>query len=1025
MKNHTWSKRWAAIAVLLFALPLISLVTHHATTQSAHAQLAGGYRLSSLSYLRKVVFLINRHYVERKQIAPAKMFREALKRIQLLVPSVMIKMDKNNKKVDIYVDKKHKAFKLKGFPIVFSVPFQLRPIFAFIEKHYRGDVKLRKIEFAAIHGVLSTLDQHTSFLPPSYYQEMNFHTEGKFGGLGIVIQNKDGFLTVLSPMPGTPASRVGLKPMDRIVRIGDESTINMTLNEAVSKLRGKPGSKVVIWIQRKGLPKPKRVEIIRAIIRVKSVTSHLLPKKVGYIRIKQFQKTTSRNVRKALKAFHAETKGLKGLILDLRSNPGGLLNQAIAVSDIFLKKGTIVSHAGGSSQREEHKASSLGTEPDYPIIVLVNRGSASASEIVSGALKNHNRALILGQQTHGKGTVQVLFPMSPPRYFSRGERSALKLTVAQYLTPGGISIQKIGITPDIAIHAVYITKDLVHFFDSVEQRKLKNKKLPRFLRGIREHRRPLYRLSFLDQRSDKERASQYREDYNNKQKFKPDFEVSLASKLLLATKASERKAFYRSIRASLNKIRTRENKRINKTLKKYGINWKKQKKRTKKMARLSIRTQLLPLPPAKGKKGKKSEKRRSPKGKNVWAGSGFRLKVTIRNKGTATAYRVRAVSNADYWFLNRKEFVFGKIRPKQTKTWFVNFEIPKWVKPQVQKLSINVSSSDKRIKSKKDLLLKINGYKRPRFDFSYALEERKGNGDGLIQPGEQFALRVSVRNQGAGHSFPVTGLLRNKTGRELFIKTGRIRFGAIKKGQHATGWFYFNIHPHTSKRTIEMQLSIFDTKLHTTAKQRLSIRVHASELSKNKLSGRWLKVKERWAWVYGGAAMDAPRIARVAKGSVLKITGRLGPFVEVSLPKKLWGTVKQKPRKGHKPAWRGWIPSRDVTYLNKKGKSKKPTMRLYWQAVTPQIAIKQADKPLIVTKPTFLLQGNVRNNVSLLDVYVLVNNEKVFYRALRNVPKVGLRLPIKLKKGQNRILIVARESVQFSGYKEINIFYKK
>lgn len=1020
MKNRLWIKRWGLVLALALALPIIPLTTQYISSRKAHAQLGGGYQLSSLSYLRKVIFLVNKHYVDRRQIDPPKMFRDALKRIQLLVPSILIRMPKGKKTVEVFVDKKRKTFTVKSFPVVFSVPFQLRPIFAFIEKNYRGDIALRKIEFAAIHGILSSLDPHTGFLPPSYYKDMQLHTDGKFGGLGIVIQNKDGFLTVLSPMPGTPASRVGIRPMDRIVRIGDESTINMSLNEAVTRLRGHPGTKAVIWVQRKGFAQPKRFEIVRAIIRVKSVTWELLSNKVGYVRIKHFQKDTAREVRRALKMFHEKTKGMRGLVLDLRSNPGGLLNQAVAVSDIFLDKGTVVTHAGGASQREEHRANKLGTEPKYPIVVLVNRGSASASEIVSGALKNHNRAIIVGQQTYGKGTVQVLFPIYPPRYFSR-ERSALKLTVAQYLTPGDISIQKIGITPDIAVHAVHITKKQVHFFGSDEARKFKNKKMPRFLRGFRERRKPEYRLSYLDRRSNKERATQYREDYSKKKKFRPDFEVALAKKLVVATSSWSRKAFLKNVKKRLDSVRKKESKKIHRALRKAGVVWKKGKSTAK--ARIRVQVKLLPLPPEKKKKGKKAEPNRPPKGDMVWAGSRFRLQVSIRNRSSKPLYRVRAVSLSKYWFFNRQEFAFGMIRPGKTKKWSATFKVPKWVKSQVHKLELQVSSSNKVFSVKKTQLLKIQGYKRPRFDFSYALEEVKGNGDDLIQPGESFALRVRVRNQGGGASFPVTGLLKNKTGREVFIKVGRIRFPALKKNQHATSWFYFKVHPRTSKKSIDLQLSIFDTKLLTTVQRMLSLRVYPAELNRKSVRGESVRIKGRWIWAYGGAALDAPRIARIAGGTTLRVLGQLGPFIQVALPKKLWGKMEKKAAKKHKPMWRVWVPRRDTQRIQAKKKTALKA-RLFWQSVTPTIDVKGSEKPLLSKKKTFILKGSIRNNVSLLDAYILVNSEKVFYRALQNAPKVGFHLPIKLKKGDNRILIFARESVKFSGYREIHVFYK-
>ncbi len=981
----------------------------------AHAQ-SSRYRLSRLYYLSRVIFLINKHYVDQLQITPKKMFRESLEMIQSTVPSVMIRFAKDEKSVTVAVDKASKTFKLQAFPLIFSVPYQLRSIFSFIEANYKGDVGQRKIEFAAIHGMLKTLDPHTSFLPPSFYQDMQMHTRGSFGGLGIVIQSRKGYLTVVTPMPDTPAARVGLKALDRIVRIGDESTINMSLNEAVNKLRGVPGSKVEIWVQRKGFSQPKRFVITRAIINVKSVSSNLLPSKVGYIRIKNFQQDTAPDIRRALLRFHKRSKNrLRGLILDLRDNPGGLLSQAIKVSDLFLDRGVIVTHAGGLSRREVHRAHAFGTEPKYPIIVLVNRGSASASEIVAGALKNHNRAIILGQRTYGKGTVQVLYPIMPPRYAMR-ERSALKLTVAQYLTPGDISIQKIGIAPDIRLRVTNISKDSVHFFGS-DERKLEKKKLPRYLKGVAEGRSELYSLSYLDERSDKERAESYREDYKKTKKLQLDFEMKLAQKLILSTKKWHRPRMFKALEKKLDQVRDEQAKLIHKALKKAGVVWDNPSKGASKKPNLSFSYKILP--PAKRKKGE-----RAPRGNRVHAGSSFRIQVTVRNRGKRTAYRVRAMTNSNYWFLHRKEFVFGKLRPKQSKRWTVNVKLPLWLKTQFHSLAITVRSRNKDFKLKKSIPLRIMGARRPRYDFSYALEEIRGNGDGLVQPGERFALRVTVRNSGAGKSYQTIGMLKNKTGRELFIERGRIQFGPLKPKQLSTGWFYLRIHPYTQRKTIKMQVSLFDAELHTNVRRQLVIPIAPNGLRRQKLRS-WVKVKEESAWLYSGADFGTPRIGRVSKGTRLKVMAQLGSFFQVKLSSKRWGKIPPKKARRHSPEWYAWIAARDVEKEAKGARRYKPKFKLYWQAVTPQIAVRSSRFPKTTRGEKFILQGTVRNNVSLLDTYILVNGNKVYYRALRNIPKLTFSLPIKLKKGTNRIQIVARENTQFAGLKELFIYRQK
>ena len=1018
MRKSRWFLFFLGVLCIggVFSITPTSWLAEPLQPARAHAQV--GYNFLDLTYIRRVTWLCNENYVERKQIRPKKMFREAVKRIQMLVPAIMVRFVTGHKeKLEIHVDRKVKRFTLRRFQTIFDVGHQLKPIFAFIQKHYKGNIKLRKIEFAAIHGMLKTLDTHTNFLPPSYYKDMQIHTRGEFGGLGIVIQNRDGFLTVVSPMPGTPASKVGLRPLDRIVRIGDESTINMSLTDAVGKLRGKPGSKVIIWIMRKGFTQPRKFTIIRAIIKVESVTHHLLKNKIGYVRIKNFQQNTTPDLHKALRKMNTKTSGLRGLIIDLRDNPGGLLDQAIKVSDTFLRKGVIVTHAGGSSQHKVHRASSYGTQPDYPIIILVNNGSASASEIVAGALKNNERAIVLGQRTYGKGTVQVLYPISRLSSYTR-EFSALKLTVAQYLTPGGISIQKIGVSPDIDLKPVHIEKDNIHFIGNKHKNGVAKKKLPKYLKGVREHRKPLFRISYFDTLTQKEKLKRYENQYTNK-KLDMDFEIDLAHKLLRNTKHSMRKSFYKDAESELLSIRKKERKKILKAIKSLGVSWSPLAKK-KGTPKLVVSYRLLPSK-AKKKKGKKPAfKNKSPRGLRVWAGSSFRLQVTVTNKGTGTAYRVRGVTDSKYWFLNRKEFIFGKIAPKRSRKWSVHVKLPNWLNTQVHQLKLKLRAED-NIEQSESITLYCHGHKKPRFAFSYAIEERKGNGDQLLQAGESISLRVSVRNIGKGKAPKVLGVLRNKTGRELFIERGRFRFGTLNPGESTTGRFRFRLKSDILKKNLDIRLTIFDAELLTSSVEHLKLRLYHSGLRPKRLKAKAMRVQGRTAWVYGGASFDAPRVARLSKGSSLKVTGRLGPFYRILFraPTKELDAKKKRKKSGK---WTGWIYAKDVA-VGKRGRRQK--LQFHWQFKTPKIVVKASKKPIWSKSKTYTLKGMINNNTSLRDVYILVNGEKVYYHTMRNRPQLPIKLKIKLKNGQNRILIRARETEKFSGVEELMVYYSK
>jgi carboxyl-terminal processing protease len=314
-----------------------------------------------------------------------------------------------------------------------------------IQKDYVEETKSRDLIYGAVKGMLETLDPHSAFMPPSMFKEMQEETKGRFEGLGIEITMKEGVLTVVSPIEDTPAFKAGILAGDQILKIDGESTKNFTLMDSVKRLRGPKGSKVTITIMREGFTKPKDFALVRDVIPIRSVRHELLEKHYGYIRISQFQDKTDGDFEKAMKTLEEESKGtLKGLVLDLRNNPGGLLDQAVKVADRFIDSGVIVSIDG---RREEVKQKWLahpeGTLPRYPLVVLINGGSASGSEIVAGAIQDHGRGILVGTQTFGKASVQTIIPLK--------DGSGLRLTTARYYTPNGRSIQAKGIAPDIIV----------------------------------------------------------------------------------------------------------------------------------------------------------------------------------------------------------------------------------------------------------------------------------------------------------------------------------------------------------------------------------------------------------------------------------------------------------------------------------------------------------------------------------------------------------------------------------------------
>jgi len=320
-----------------------------------------------------------------------------------------------------------------------------------IKKAYVEPIDDQTLLENAIKGMLSELDPHSAYLEPDAFKDLHESTHGEFGGLGIEVGMKDGFVEVITPIDDTPAKKAGVEAGDLIIKLDDKLVKGMSLNDAVKIMRGKPGTKIKLTIIREDETKPLEISVTRAVIKVVSVKSKILEEGFGYIRITQFQINTGKNLEKAVRSLNKKNTPLKGLVLDLRNNPGGVLDAAVDVTDVFINDGLVVYTKGRIADTEmKFEASENTLLPNIPLVVLVNGGSASASEIVAGALQDHHRAIIMGTLTFGKGSVQTVLPLHNNR--------ALKLTTARYYTPNGRSIQAKGIEPDIIVEASKVTK---------------------------------------------------------------------------------------------------------------------------------------------------------------------------------------------------------------------------------------------------------------------------------------------------------------------------------------------------------------------------------------------------------------------------------------------------------------------------------------------------------------------------------------------------------------------------------------
>ena len=407
--------------------------------------------LSSLKTLERDFAFVHHYYVDSDKLVGERlreMLEMSLQNVESQVDEVQFIV--NDTEVIANVGTRSRTIAIQSLKDLSDMLRILQPVAAFLDGALSESVERPMVEYMLLNGALSVLDPHSILLPPVAAVEMALDNQGEFGGLGIEISIQEGQLTVKQPIEGTPAWDEGLKAEDKIVRIENTSTVNMDLDEAVSLLRGKVGEPVTILVKRTGWATPKPFTIVRGRIKIDPVKGEILEDDVAYLKIQSFHQNVAEDMNALLKKMSKQSsKGLNGLVLDLRNNPGGYLSQAIKVSDRFLRNGVIVATVEGAERtREENHARSSNTMTDIPIVVLVNGNSASASEIVAGALRNQSRAIIVGERTFGKGSVQHLY--------GNPDESRLKLTVAQYLTPGDQSIQSVGIPPDILLQPTLI-----------------------------------------------------------------------------------------------------------------------------------------------------------------------------------------------------------------------------------------------------------------------------------------------------------------------------------------------------------------------------------------------------------------------------------------------------------------------------------------------------------------------------------------------------------------------------------------
>jgi carboxyl-terminal processing protease len=1023
--------------------------------RAATRDAAGRYDLAQMKIFTNALGKVTEGYFDKNRFDPKRMLVGALDFVQRDVAEILIDRapERDPKQVTVKVNGQQRTFSIEDVDAPWSVRSKLQDIFRFIQPNLQPvsekeeGRRLVEIEMAATNGLLYTLDPHSVLLDVETYKDMRTQTQGKFGGLGIVIEmDKKNRITVKRPMPDTPAIRVGLKPKDHIVRINNESTMNMTLNEAVDRLRGDEDTNVDVYIERDGVVGSKKFTITRAIIRPPAIDppARVLPvpavpgqpvAKIGYFHMQHFSANSASDLADALQMFEKER--VRGIIMDLRGNPGGLYEQAQKVADAFVKSGTLVSMVGvGETQPKSETATDSGHEPTVPLAVLVNQNSASASEIVAGAMKNLDRGVVIGEGTFGKGSVQILFDIPSPVPFGdkpEDDRLGLKLTTAQYLTPGDVSIQGVGVIPDIETVPMLVQKEgersWIRLQSSAHKRREADFEWHLEHPSARRGEKPRETVSYLlapkpsdkanhgddeagpdDDEDETGEASDDKPDDDKQDKN--DFLIEFARDFLAQAKGVRRTEILAAAHPFLEKVRMAEDRKVGQALEKLGVDWAQGP--TGGAEAVGPVASDLRLSLSSGEKAK------------IVAGETIKVVGQVKNFGTVAAYRVRAVLQSDNGVFDENEMVFGRIGPGETRTYELFVKVPTSSFTRTDVIRGTVFSQREGKTTPAELTLNIEGRLRPRFAYTYqTVDDVKGNRDGLVQRGEQVRELVTVKNIGLGRALHTEAVLRNGTGQEgILITAGRFDAKEMAPGESKTFSFIYEVGTAFHGDEYQLDLAVGDITLGESVTDKIKIKIAPDGPAPTPASGVVTAIHEG-APLRESAEDSALVIGRVPKGAAFKVTGQVRSQVSGEVRSATDGTANSgRPlaKAGDAGAFaRVDLENGRAAFLAmsdvKEGGVARPEFVPVWQVTPPVLTVAA---PTVVTSETVHVKGKALDDRMVRDIFIRVWNrdakvpiKKVFYLANRPTgdrTRLEFSADVPLWPGSNMVQVFARES---------------
>ena len=959
---------------------MVVLLSVSAFAGASRLEEGKNHDLSKAQVMDRTILAVMESYYDPDRIDTRKMFKSALDAIQLSVAEIKVDFSKDGETAIIEISGKSIKVAMKGVGSPWGLSRAMRKVFRFMVDNLPvEDRDYLTLEYVAVNGLLSVLDPHSSVMMPDLWEELRMSTQGEFEGVGIRITTDrrppcNGDLTVVEVFKNTPAMRAGMRKGDKIIKIDGDSTVNITTSEAAERLRGAPNTKVRVHVRRVDGSIDKLL-VSRGKIAIESVESKMLDGNVGYITLETFQRNSATEIQENLRSLRA--KKMKGLILDLRGNPGGLLDSAIKVADLFVSSGTIVTTAGRHDDvREVENAVAEGTEPPYPLVILIDSFSASAAEVLAGALRNHGRALLIGETSFGKGSVQAVLPLPGG--------GALRLTIAQYLTPGDISIQAVGVAPDIRFWPAIVDREEMHLdvggpgFSEADL----DSHLVRPNARVRGDRPGAIEvMTFMPASRRKADSKMWERCYPegpDRESFMSGHKIEFARRLIAKAKGVTTSELILEAGEIVGKETRGEEVALLKALKKMGVDWTSARNgdadsdpKTVEDPSITAKAQIL---------GK------------IKPGGKFRIKVAVNNGTDDTINRLRAVTKSDNPLLSGLELVFGKVKSKRSKNWAVLVDLPRILARRSDPVEIKFFSESGRVPKPISIDVAMPVKSNPVLSYRWHLEDL-GNGNGFVEPGEELLMSVVVENVGDVATFDVDANLSAKPG--INVKHGHFGVGKLAPGKSARGVFRIQLSDRYPLDEAQLHLALEEwipSKFPRTRgliDHKIVLPVSPMRPGPSGASGSVTIVGDGPVPLYSVPISTGRVAGRVKAGATFKVDGRHKDFFRL---------VLEEDR-------HAWIAESST----RPGGNGRSTYELS-ETSPPRIFL---DGGFIrkTGEKTVRISGYAKHPEGLRDLIVLVGGKKVAYlpnkRGADN-DRIAFSVDVPLEDGANQVLIVAR-----------------